>query len=118
MKGNSNPHHYYAQQGSGNPFKLGIHLKYSHAICPKPVSFPPILVEKLGKAFTNVPKFVLRQDSKSQNSCHPEFSSPTREISSFISSLDARCQCRQILCFVATLSSRSQIGIDGLSFRF
>ncbi|GBN98228.1 hypothetical protein AVEN_266603-1 [Araneus ventricosus] len=56
--------------------KLGIHLQPSYAICPKPVFFPPTLVEKLGKAFTDVPKFVLRQGSKSQNSTYPPSSSP------------------------------------------
>ncbi|GBL75349.1 hypothetical protein AVEN_194554-1 [Araneus ventricosus] len=44
----------------------------------RPVYSPPILVEKLGKVFTDVPNFVLRQGSKSQNSSHPNFSSPTR----------------------------------------
>ncbi|GBN46663.1 hypothetical protein AVEN_151749-1 [Araneus ventricosus] len=65
----------------------------------RPIFFPPILVEKLGKAFTDVPKFVLRQGSKSQNSSHPNSSSRTREISSFISSLDTRSQSRQNYCF-------------------
>ncbi|GBN15254.1 hypothetical protein AVEN_256523-1 [Araneus ventricosus] len=98
--------------------KLGIHEKIIYAICPKNGFIPPILVEKLGKAFTDVPKFVLRQSSKSRNSCHPDSSSPKRRISSFISSLDARCQCRQILCFAATLASRSQIGIGEFRFGF
>ncbi|GBM05333.1 hypothetical protein AVEN_46874-1 [Araneus ventricosus] len=42
----------------------------------------------------------------------------TWEISSFISSLDARSQCRQIVCITATLASRSRIGINGWSFGF
>ncbi|GBN60396.1 hypothetical protein AVEN_42433-1 [Araneus ventricosus] len=67
-------------------------LSWEFIICPK-TFFPPILVEKLGKAFTDVPKFVLRQGSKSQNSCNPDSSSSTWENSSFISSLDARFQC-------------------------
>ncbi|GBN35956.1 hypothetical protein AVEN_54228-1 [Araneus ventricosus] len=101
------------------PFlKLGIQENSIFDICAKTRFSPPILVEKLGKAFTDVPKFVLRPGSKSQNSYHPDSSSPTREISSFIPSLDARCQCWQILCFAATLASRSQIGIVGLSFGF
>ncbi|GBM70000.1 hypothetical protein AVEN_155706-1 [Araneus ventricosus] len=37
--------------------------------------FSPILVEKLGKAFMDVPKYILRQGSKSQNSTHPYSSS-------------------------------------------
>ncbi|GBM40005.1 hypothetical protein AVEN_217602-1 [Araneus ventricosus] len=90
---------------------LGIHEKASYVICPNIGFFPSILVEKLGKAFTDVPKVHLRQDSKSQKSCHPDSSSPTLGISSFISSLDARRQCRRGL-------SRSQIGIGGLSFVF
>ncbi|GBM07251.1 hypothetical protein AVEN_25503-1 [Araneus ventricosus] len=68
---------------------------------------PPILVEKLRKVFTDVPKFVLRQGSKSQNSSLPHSSSLTREISSFISSLDARSQSRQNYCFPASLAARS-----------
>ncbi|GBN52228.1 hypothetical protein AVEN_184556-1 [Araneus ventricosus] len=60
---------------------------------PRPVFVPPILVEKLGKAFTDIPMFVLKQGSKSQNSCHPN--SSTRKISNFIPSLDARSQSRQ-----------------------
>ncbi|GBM15872.1 hypothetical protein AVEN_260143-1 [Araneus ventricosus] len=32
---------------------------------------PPISVEKLGKVFMDVPKFVLRHGSKSPNSTHP-----------------------------------------------
>ncbi|GBM00316.1 hypothetical protein AVEN_32655-1 [Araneus ventricosus] len=39
--------------------------RLSYAICPKTGFFPPILVEKLDKAFTDVPKFVLRQGAKS-----------------------------------------------------
>ncbi|GBM15479.1 hypothetical protein AVEN_142135-1 [Araneus ventricosus] len=97
---------------------VGIHEKANCVICPKTGFSPPILVEKLGKAFSDVPKFVLRLGSKSQNSCHPDSSSLKRRISSFISSLDERCQCRQILCFVATLASRSRIGIGRLSFGF
>ncbi|GBO29964.1 hypothetical protein AVEN_95148-1 [Araneus ventricosus] len=85
------------------PVNQGIHKKASYAICPK-TGFPPhILVEKLDKAFTNVPKFVLGQGLKSQNSCQQDSSSPS---SNCISSLDARCQCRQILCFASTLASR------------
>ncbi|GBO07444.1 hypothetical protein AVEN_251445-1 [Araneus ventricosus] len=99
--------------------KLGIHEKerLSH-LSEQLVCIPHILVEKLGKSFTAVPKFVLRQGSKSQNSYQPRFLFPHAEFSSFISSLDARCQCRQILCFAATLASRSQIGLGGWSFGF
>ncbi|GBO00620.1 hypothetical protein AVEN_250943-1 [Araneus ventricosus] len=76
---------------------------------------PPILVEELGQVFSDVPKFVLRQDSSNmQNSCHPDSSSPNRRISSFIFSLNERSQCSRILCFAATLASRSQIGIGRL----
>ncbi|GBM04947.1 hypothetical protein AVEN_2071-1 [Araneus ventricosus] len=73
----------------------------NYAIYPK-TFFPPILVEKLGKEFTDVPKFVLRQGSKSQNSTHPYSSSPTRGNSGFISTLVARCQCRLILVLPLT----------------
>ncbi|GBM89685.1 hypothetical protein AVEN_23588-1 [Araneus ventricosus] len=51
--------------------KLGILTKerLSH-LSRQVVCIPLILVEKLGKTFTNVPKFVLRQGSKSQHSSH------------------------------------------------
>ncbi|GBM44631.1 hypothetical protein AVEN_37118-1 [Araneus ventricosus] len=92
--------------------KLGIHEKAKLCRMSQDRFFPPILVEKLGKAFADVPKFVLRQGSKSQNSCHPYSFSPTRAISSFISSLDTRSQSRQNYCFPASLASRSQIGME------
>ncbi|GBO36052.1 hypothetical protein AVEN_248795-1, partial [Araneus ventricosus] len=58
-----------------------------------PTSAPRAESEKLGKAFTDVPKFVQGQGSKSTNSLHPDsFLFPTRGISSFISSLGARCR--------------------------
>ncbi|GBM70001.1 hypothetical protein AVEN_155707-1 [Araneus ventricosus] len=56
--------------------------------------FSPILVEKLGKAFMEVPKFVLRHGSKPQNSTHPYSASSHMGNSSFVSTLAARCQCR------------------------
>ncbi|GBO42690.1 hypothetical protein AVEN_99487-1, partial [Araneus ventricosus] len=62
----------------------GHYEKTGYAICPKTAFFPPILVEKLDKAFTDVPKFVLRKGSKSQNSYYPD-SSPFRV--SFLASM-------------------------------
>ncbi|GBN56773.1 hypothetical protein AVEN_192882-1 [Araneus ventricosus] len=52
--------------------KLGIHEKerLSH-LSQQLVYIPLIVVEKLGKSFTYVPKFVLTQSSKTQNSSHP-----------------------------------------------
>ncbi|GBM18407.1 hypothetical protein AVEN_72746-1 [Araneus ventricosus] len=60
--------------------KLGIHdkAKLCH-LSQQLVFIPPILVKKLGKTFTDVPKFVLRQGSKSQNSSHPNSSFPHGE---------------------------------------
>ncbi|GBL91075.1 hypothetical protein AVEN_184449-1 [Araneus ventricosus] len=97
--------------------KLGIHEKASYDICPK-TFFKPILVEKLGKAFMDVPNFVFRHGSKSQNYTHPILLFPHTGNSNFISTLVARLRCMQILCFAATLASRSQIGIGELSFGF
>ncbi|GBN78544.1 hypothetical protein AVEN_53513-1 [Araneus ventricosus] len=52
--------------------KLGVHEKerLSH-LSQQLVCFPLILAEKLGRPFTDIPKCVLRQGSKSQNSSHP-----------------------------------------------
>ncbi|GBM27105.1 hypothetical protein AVEN_189875-1 [Araneus ventricosus] len=86
---------------------LGIHekAKLCHLFL-RAVFSPPILVEKLGKTFTDVPKFVLRQGSKSQTFSHPDFYSHS-EISSLTSSLDARYQSRQNYCFPASLAAKS-----------
>ncbi|GBO38911.1 hypothetical protein AVEN_57603-1, partial [Araneus ventricosus] len=90
--------------------KLSIHEKVRSAICPKSVFSPIHLVEKLGKAFIDVPKFVLRHGTKSQNSTHPDSSSPTRGISSFISSLDARCNVGR--SFVVPLASHRGLKLE------
>ncbi|GBL84423.1 hypothetical protein AVEN_117185-1 [Araneus ventricosus] len=62
------PKEFDRQWENTQTLKLGIHEKTS---CPKTGFYSAILVEKLGKAFTDVPKFVLRQSSKLQNSSHP-----------------------------------------------
>ncbi|GBM28469.1 hypothetical protein AVEN_135645-1 [Araneus ventricosus] len=52
--------------------KLGIHERERLSqLSQRLVRIPLILVEKLGKTFTDVPKLVLRQGSKSQNSSLP-----------------------------------------------
>ncbi|GBO00240.1 hypothetical protein AVEN_13082-1 [Araneus ventricosus] len=48
------------------------------AFVPRPLFFPSILDERIGKAFTDVPKFVLRRGSKSQNFTYLPLLSPTR----------------------------------------
>ncbi|GBL94419.1 hypothetical protein AVEN_7385-1 [Araneus ventricosus] len=96
--------------------QLGIQRRLAMPFVLRPVFSPPFLVEKLGKVFTDVLKFVLRQGAKSL--LPPRPLCPPLGISSFISSLDERCQCRQILYFAATLASTSQIVIDRLSFGF
>ncbi|GBM96037.1 hypothetical protein AVEN_179714-1 [Araneus ventricosus] len=57
--------------------KLSVHEKerLSH-LSQQLARISLILVEKLGKTFTDVPKFVLRLGSKSQNSSHPSPSPP------------------------------------------
>ncbi|GBN22936.1 hypothetical protein AVEN_273587-1 [Araneus ventricosus] len=50
---------------------MGIHEKeWLRNWSKQLLCIPLILVEKLGKSFTDVPKFVLRQGSKSQKSAH------------------------------------------------
>ncbi|GBM05916.1 hypothetical protein AVEN_135280-1 [Araneus ventricosus] len=81
----------YVKDRSHSVIKLGTHEKERLNHLPQQlVCIPLILVEKLDKSFTDVPTLVLRQGSKSQNPSYPRSSSPTRGISSLISSLDAR----------------------------
>ncbi|GBM93616.1 hypothetical protein AVEN_202565-1 [Araneus ventricosus] len=87
---------------------------------PKTVFSPPILVDKLSKAFRDVPMFVFRRGSKSQNSCHPSSLPPHgRFQASFLASTRGPSLGRTIVFPLASHRGPKLESADGvLDFEF